>query len=110
MKAIATGMIAATLATASIAAEVTPYIVAERAIDAEENTVAFGTDVAVTDVLSISAEVETLDANDEARFEFEAASVDFGFDVRENVSLYLNNDFDRDWSHSESTIGVKVTF
>jgi len=90
--------------------EVTPYIAAERAVEAQTNKVIGGVVVTLPHNLKLDSNFESLDPESDARFELSNINVDLTATMSDSVHLYVKNDFNRDFDHSETTLGVKVTF
>lgn len=106
---IATALLASTAAMAETY-DVTPYVSLERETKAEINNFTAGAAVELPYAIVVDARVNTYDPDSEARFEFETAELDITAPLTEKASLYMKNDFDSNWDHAETTVGVKVTF
>jgi len=101
--ALALGFISTAASAEGIIPGVTATIGAERALEAESNSV-FGS-VALENI-EVGATISDTATTD---FELEKIEMDTHYEIK-GVTLYLENDFDKDFKHAETVIGAKISF
>lgn len=82
---------------------ITTTVGAERALDAEKNSV-FGS----VSIANITAGATFANQADDT-FGLDKVELDVSHKIGE-VTLYVNNDFNSDFKHSETVIGAKISF
>ena len=91
------------------AAEVDFTIGAERKIEAETNAFYLDSHLKLWHGIGATSGVN-YDVSDDMDFTFNSFELDFDKKVGESATVYLNNDFDVNLNHTESTIGFKFKF
>jgi len=87
----------------------TPYFGVERETKAKINNTFIGTTVKFGD-LGVTGQINWNSATNDLNMIHEGADLDISYGIADTVSLYLENDFNNDFEHTESTIGAKITF
>ena len=87
----------------------TPYFGVERETKAKINNTFIGTTVNFGD-LGVTGQINWNSATNDLNMIHEGADLDVSYGIADTVSLYLENDFNNDFEHTESTIGAKITF
>jgi hypothetical protein len=110
MKKFIFAMIIATFSAPALADGISTVVGAERKMEAETNHIY--TDFSATSG-SMGATVgfnwaDT--AADNANFNFTSAEIDTSYTISDNLTLYVNNDWDNDFKHTETVIGGKFKF
>lgn len=88
--------------------DIKPYIGLERALEAEKNKLYLGATTSLG-MLNLKVQTNVVDTA-AASWAYTGMDLDLSTSVSDNVSLFMNNDIDKDWKRSETTIGVKVSF
>ena len=91
------------------AAEVDFTIGAERKIEAETNAMYLDSHIKLWGGVGATSGVN-YDVDDNMNATFNSFELDFAKDIGESATVYLNNDFDVNLDHTESTIGFKFKF
>ena len=91
------------------AAEVGFTLGAERKIEAETNAMYLDTHLKLWHGIGATSGVN-YDVSDNMDFTFNSFELDFDKNISENATIYLNNDFDVNLNHTESTVGFKFKF
>ena len=110
MKYLIAAATVAAFSTSAFAAELSTTIGAERKTEAETNHLY--TDITVSEgALASTLGFNWADtAEDNGDFNFTTAEIDFSYTINETVTLYVNNDFNDDFKHTETVVGGKVKF
>lgn len=105
-----TAFIAVLSTTSAFSADLSTTIGGERKTEAETNHLY--TDFAVTDgALGATLGFNWEDtAEDNGEFNFSSAEVDLSYAVNDMITVYVNNDFNDDFKHTETVVGGKVKF
>jgi len=107
-KMVIAGALALATVTGAGAAEVSPSIAAERDTKAEVNRVKVGSEITK---LPYGIESEVMlsfaDSNDDLKFSGEKLEFDISKKMYDKFDLYMENDFDKDFERTETTVGVK---
>lgn len=99
---------AAAIALATSASAFDSYIGVERDVKAGDNTAYVGGEHTVGGLtLSVQAD---LDLNKGNRGTLDTLNLDASYTIGSNVDVYLQNDLDKDWKRTETTVGVKYKF
>lgn len=91
------------------AAEVDFTIGAERKLEAETNAFYLDSHLKLWHGIGATSGVN-YDVSDDMEFTFNSFELDFDKNISENATIYLNNDFDVNLNHTESTVGFKFKF
>ena len=91
------------------AAEVDFTIGAERKIEAETNAMYLDSHIKLWGGIGATSGLN-YDVDDNMDATFNSYELDFAKDIGESATIYLNNDFDVNLDHTESTIGFKYKF
>jgi hypothetical protein len=87
----------------------TPYFGVERETKAKINNTFIGTTTKFGD-LGVTGQINWNNTTNDLNMNHEGADLDISYGVADTVSLYLKNDFNTDFEHTESTVGAKITF
>jgi len=82
---------------------------AERKIEAETNAFYLDSHLKLWHGIGATSGVN-YDVSDDMEFTFNSFELDFDKKIGESATVYLNNDFDVNLNHTESTIGFKFKF
>jgi len=88
--------------------DIKPYLGLERALEAEKNKLYLGATTSLG-VLNLKVQTNVVDTA-AASWAYTGMDLDLSTKVSDNMVLFMNNDIDKDWKRSETTIGVKVSF
>lgn len=88
--------------------DIKPYLGLERALEAEKNKLYLGATTSLG-VLNLKVQTNVVDTA-AASWAYTGMDLDLSTNVSDNMVLFMNNDIDKDWKRSETTIGVKVSF
>ena len=91
------------------AAEVDFTIGAERKIEAETNAMYLDSHIKLWGGIEATSGLN-YDVDNNMDATFNSYELDFAKDIGESATIYLNNDFDVNLDHTESTIGFKYKF
>ena len=91
------------------AAEVDFTFGAERKIEAETNAMYLDSHIKLWGGIDATSGLN-YDVDDNMNATFNSYELDFAKDIGESATFYLNNDFDVNLDHTETTIGFKYKF
>ena len=91
------------------AAEVDFTIGAERKIEAETNAMYLDSHIKLWGGIGATSGLN-YDVDDNMNATFNSYELDFAKDIGESATFYLNNDFDVNLDHTETTVGFKYKF
>ena len=91
------------------AAEVDFTFGAERKIEAETNAMYLDSHIKLWGGIGATSGLN-YDVDDNMNATFNSYELDFAKDIGESATFYLNNDFDVNLDHTETTVGFKYKF
>ena len=91
------------------AAEVDFTFGAERKIEAETNAMYLDSHIKLWGGIGATSGLD-YDVDDNMDATFNSYELDFAKDIGESTTFYLNNDFDVNLDHTETTVGFKYKF
>lgn len=106
MKKIMLTAVASVLATSAMAFDA--YVGVERDTKAGDNTAYVGGEHALGNV-TVAVQAD-LDLNKGNRGTLDTLNLDVSYALGSKVNVYMENDLNKDWKRTETTVGVKYKF
>jgi hypothetical protein len=111
MKKVMVALFAAGFASAANAeSTITTTVGVERNLDTEVNEIYFGPSIASGDfTLGVTTKMVDTTA-DQGAFNVNSSDIDIKYAVTDNISVYMENDFDADFKQTATIVGGKISF
>ena len=111
-KLMIAAVLAATCATSANAEMfgLSPYVGLEREYDAKVNNLYAGVSRGLPWGVTASAQINMHDTTGGVDLSLEGVDLNHSKSIGSNISAYANTDLNSDWSRTETTIGIKISF
>ena len=105
------GIVATFIGGSVSAMELSNSVSFERNINTEINKFSTSSGISFESGFDIAAGVSLVDTKaDQGSFDFGEVELDLGYTITDSISLFIKNDFDKDFKHDDTVVGISFSF